>query len=282
MVRRRRAATAKPGVRCASGRFILPTFHLAGLRSDGIGCGRADGVAAATGQTSQAPAGTPPGVTRACATGVDCLTRRMTPAVQDHALDLPLGIDGVASPAPLAEVQEAVLLLFDAHRDGVQRYVHALGVTGGDGEDVVQDVFLALFHHVARGRARTNLRGWIFRVAHNLALKHRAREVRRRRLRTFFGPRSVLDSTPTPEDRYVSRQRRTRLLAVMNALPARERRCVQLRAEGLSYRENRPRARDVARNRRQRDGRRARAAAPRRREVAPCGARPDIRPTASC
>lgn len=161
----------------------------------------------------------------------------MAPAAHDHALDLPLGVEEAAAPATLDEARQIVLLLFDAHRGGVQRYVRALGVTDRDCADVVQEVFLALFDHVARGRDRTNLRGWIFKVAHNLALRHRAREARRRRLRMLIEPRSVFDSTPTPEDRYLNGQRQARLLAVVDALPARDRRCVQLRAEGLRYRE---------------------------------------------
>ncbi len=161
----------------------------------------------------------------------------MAPAVHDHALDLPLGVEEAAAPAAPGEAREVVLLLFDAHRGGLQRYVRSLGVTDSDGDDIVQEVFLALFDHVVRGRDRSNLRGWIFRVAHNLALRHRAREARRRRLRSLLAPRSVLDSTPTPEARYLNGQRQARLLAVVDALPARERRCLQLRAEGLRYRE---------------------------------------------
>ncbi len=160
----------------------------------------------------------------------------MAPAGHD-TLDLPLGVDEAVAPATLAAARRIVLLLFDAHRGGVQRYVRALGVTDRDADDVVQEVFLALFDHVARGRDRSNLRGWIFRVAHNLAIGHRAREARRRRLRALLEPRSMFDVTPTPEDRYVSDQRQARLLAVVDALPARDRRCLQLRAEGLRYRE---------------------------------------------
>lgn len=161
----------------------------------------------------------------------------MAPAVQDHALVLPLGVGEAAAPAARTEACGVVLLLFDAHRVGVRRYVRALGVADRDADDLVQEVFLALFHHVARGRDRSNLRGWIFRVAHNLALRHRAREERRRLLRGMLRPAPALDSTPSPEDRYLRGERQARLLAVVDALPARDRRCLQLRAEGLRYRE---------------------------------------------
>ena len=160
----------------------------------------------------------------------------MAPSIHDPALDLALGLDEAVTPVAAADAAEAVLRLFDVHRVGVHRYVRALGIPDRDAEDVVQDVFLALFHHVARGRPRTNLRGWIFRVGHNLALRHLKREARRR-----VGAHLVSgwtgDAAPSPEDRYASRQRRVRLAAAVNALPVRERRCLQLRAEGLRYRE---------------------------------------------
>ena len=161
----------------------------------------------------------------------------MAPSIHDPALDLAIGLDEAAAPVAATEAAEAVLRLFDVHRDGVHRYVRALGIPDRDAEDVVQDVFLALFHHVARGRPRTNLRGWIFRVGHNLALRHLKREARRRRAGAHLVSGWTADAAPSPEDRYASRQRRVRLAAAVNALPVRERRCLQLRAEGLRYRE---------------------------------------------
>ena len=40
---------------------------------------------------------------------------------------------------------------------------------------MIQEVFLALLQHLQRGKSRADLRGWMFRVAHNLALKQRSR-----------------------------------------------------------------------------------------------------------
>ena len=160
----------------------------------------------------------------------------MAPSIRDPAFEVAIGLDEATAPVAATEAAEAVLRLFDVHRDGVHRYVRALGIPDRDAEDVVQDVFLALFHHVARGRPRTNLRGWIFRVGHNLALRHLKREARRRRVGADLLSAWTV-AAPSPEDRYASRQRRARLAAAVGALPPRERRCLQLRAEGLRYRE---------------------------------------------
>ena len=47
-----------------------------------------------------------------------------------------------------------------------------------DAEEIVQEVFLSLFQHLREGKSRANLQGWIFKVAHNLALKSRMKAQR--------------------------------------------------------------------------------------------------------
>ena len=58
--------------------------------------------------------------------------------------------------------------LFDQFRNPLLRYALSLGISVHDAEEVTQEVFLALFRRLQLGRPRKNLRGWIFRVAHNL------------------------------------------------------------------------------------------------------------------
>ena len=140
--------------------------------------------------------------------------------------------------AAQADVEAEVLALFDECGTPLLRYVSAFGVSAHDTEDVVQDVFLSLFRHVRLGRPRTNLRGWLFRVAHNLALRQRLRRRRRDTVETV-GVEECANTAPglNPEQRLLSSDRHRRLLAVFRALPERDRRCLSLRAEGLRYRE---------------------------------------------
>ncbi len=137
-----------------------------------------------------------------------------------------------------ADAEAEVLALFDECGASLLRYVGAFGVSAHDTEDVVQDVFLSLFRHVQLGRPRTNLRGWIYRVAHNLALKQRLR-TRKRQLTEVMDAADCADSSPgpTPEQAMATSERHRRLLAVFRALPDRDRRCLALRAEGLRYRD---------------------------------------------
>jgi RNA polymerase sigma-70 factor (ECF subfamily) len=141
-------------------------------------------------------------------------------------------------PSPL---EEEVVSLFDQMQDRLLRYLFSIGLPTPDGEEIVQEVFLALFQHLQRGKPRHNLRAWVFQVTHNLALKRRNITQRNRQTLLQYGGSSAenffMDHAPNPEDQLARSQRQTRLLAVLRALPEQDRECLALRAEGLTYRE---------------------------------------------
>lgn len=135
-------------------------------------------------------------------------------------------------PTPL-EVE--VTGLFDQFRGPLLRYLSSFGLNVADGEEVVQETFLALFLHLRQGKPRTNLQAWMFRVAHNLGLR-RGQAIRR----TVAAPleeATQADPGLNPEQAAAGQQRQQRLLAVVRVLPEQDRRCLYLRAEGLRYRE---------------------------------------------
>jgi RNA polymerase sigma-70 factor (ECF subfamily) len=151
-----------------------------------------------------------------------------------------LYVAGYDQPStPHRPAHDEVLLLFDECSASVLRYLRSLGVEPAAAQDIAQEVFLALFRHVRLGRPRDNLKGWVFKVAHNLALKHRQRVKRREsnfvddvELAAF-----VVDPSLNPEQRLAEEQHQLRLRSVWRALPERDRQCLTLRAEGLKYRE---------------------------------------------
>jgi RNA polymerase sigma-70 factor (ECF subfamily) len=114
----------------------------------------------------------------------------------------------------------------------VRRYVEMLGLEEAEAEDVTQETFLALLHHLREGKPQDNLRGWVFRVAGNQA---------RRRFRKVVGREvadlRVADGRPNPEEQVIQRRTHEQMGRVFRALPETERNCLLLRAEGLSYRE---------------------------------------------
>lgn len=158
----------------------------------------------------------------------------------DTVNELPFPTTKAFSAKP-SEIEREVINLFDQFRTPLLRYVLSLGLSVHDGEEVIQEVFLALFRHLNFGKSRRNLRGWIFCVAHNLALKQRHASQRGQDKLNPDGGAAVAenqsDPSPNPEEQMLSRQRQTRLLAVLCALPELDRCCLGLRAEGLRYRE---------------------------------------------
>jgi RNA polymerase sigma-70 factor, ECF subfamily len=137
------------------------------------------------------------------------------------------------------EVEQQVLSLFDSQRNRLLRYAISFGLPVHDGEDVLQEVFLALFRHLQQGRSRENLLGWVFRVTHHLALKRRAMNQSNLRVCVVEGEEVMdyPDPAAGPEEQLLFSERQQRLLAVMRALPESDRHCLQLRAEGYRYRE---------------------------------------------
>jgi RNA polymerase sigma-70 factor, ECF subfamily len=143
---------------------------------------------------------------------------------------------GYCSSSP----EEEVVHLFDELRDPLLRYLLALGLSAHDGEEIVQESFLLLFQHLSQGKSRENLRGWIFRVARNLALKQRAANQRSMMREVEFeddSPGQNMDRGMNPEEALRSKQRQRRLLAVVGALPEQDQSCLYMRASGLRYRE---------------------------------------------
>lgn len=142
-------------------------------------------------------------------------------------------------PVQSSALECEVIRLFDQYRGPLFRYVLSFGLPVQDGEEVIQEVFLALFRHLRDGRSRRNLPGWIFTVAHNLALKQRQINQRSgQRIGLDEEPALGLsDHSPDPEAQVLHQERQKRLLCGVQSLPEQDQRCLWLRAEGLRYRE---------------------------------------------
>ena len=163
----------------------------------------------------------------------------MSTPPSESILSLPVSAAGDAeSTAKSSLLEQEVVLLFEQLRNPLLRYLLSLGLPIHDGEEIVQEVFLLLFQHLQSGKPRHNLRGWVFRVAHNLGLKQCSRQ---RQHRMAEPSESLmewhLDPGPNPEEQLARGQRQERLLAVLRALPEQDQHCLHLRAEGLRYRE---------------------------------------------
>src|SRR5439155_2372307 len=104
-------------------------------------------------------------------------------------------------------------------------------------DDAIQETFLRLHTHLRTGRPDANLRSWVFRVAGNLVRDDRKSGRRRFSQPLEAGTEGCSDPAAGPEQQVLARESTERLHAAIGRLPAMERECLALRAEGFRYRE---------------------------------------------
>jgi RNA polymerase sigma-70 factor, ECF subfamily len=136
----------------------------------------------------------------------------------------------------LAAGSSEVTTLYRELRRPLLRYLVCLGLTSDEAQDVVQDAFVSLQRHMASGGDQENMRGWLFRVAHNQA-RNRQTSYHRRFGETLDGEKDFLADDATPEQLVLEREKLRRVAAAIRLLTESERECLLLRAGGLRYRE---------------------------------------------
>src|SRR5258706_11217268 len=128
----------------------------------------------------------------------------------------------------LAAGSSEVTTLYRELRKPLLRYLVCLGLTSDEAQDVVQDAFLSLQRHLASDGTQGNIRGWLFRVAHNQA-RNRQTSYHRRFSEPLDGEMDFLAGDPTPDQPVLEKEKfrrpapRNRLLteAERGCLPAR-------------------------------------------------------------
>ena len=136
----------------------------------------------------------------------------------------------------LATGSSEVTTLYRELRKPLLRYLVCLGLTSDEAQDVVQDAFLSLQRHLASDGAQENIRGWLFRVAHNQA-RNRQTSYHRQFGERLDSEMDFLAHDATPEQRVLEKEKFRRLAAAIRLLTESERECLLLRAGGLRYRE---------------------------------------------
>jgi RNA polymerase sigma-70 factor (ECF subfamily) len=133
-------------------------------------------------------------------------------------------------------LQDQVARLFQEAREDVYRYLLVNGLHPPQAQEAAQEVFLRLYATLKKGEEIRNPRAWIFRVAHNLGLKIRARQ----NAELAFDPdlaSRLLEREAGPEEGLLERERLLRIHRAIQKLSEQQQRCLHLRLEGLRYSE---------------------------------------------
>jgi RNA polymerase sigma-70 factor (ECF subfamily) len=101
------------------------------------------------------------------------------------------------------DISQAFEVLLQGYQAIVVQFCTALLDDAADGEDVAQEVFLAILHALPRYEPTALLRTWVFRIARNRCLKHQAKRWSWGRLwvtqRTAITATAVAEAPPSPE-----------------------------------------------------------------------------------
>jgi RNA polymerase sigma-70 factor, ECF subfamily len=144
-----------------------------------------------------------------------------------------LELDSLREPCDAADPKQITASLFEQQRLSVHRYLVSLGLLPQIAGEIAQDSFLRLYRHLRSNGRSENLRGWVFRVAHNLAMN----ELKRAGSSDVEPPESEIDPNSDPEQALLRKERMRRMQSAIRTLPRRQQECLHLRAEGLRYRE---------------------------------------------
>jgi RNA polymerase sigma-70 factor (ECF subfamily) len=147
-----------------------------------------------------------------------------------------LGLEGQYA----LKLEDRITKMFDELHEPVYRYLLCRSASPVDADDIIQETFLRLYRHLSAGGREDNIRGWVFRVAHNININ----EIKRRKhlysnVPNEFADREMphADPTPGPEDLVLHREKMDRLHAAISTLSEQQKQCLFLRAEGFRYRE---------------------------------------------
>lgn len=149
------------------------------------------------------------------------------------------GISKQGSASDSMALRDVVLEHYDREHMAIRRYLVFSGVPPDLAEDAVQEAFLRLQVHLDRQGDQTNLRAWLYRVAHNLALHELQAGSRSRSepLENAVPANKEEDPGASPEQRLLVKERGDRVRVAIGQLPELPRQCVVMRAQGLRFRE---------------------------------------------
>src|SRR3954453_10872448 len=83
------------------------------------------------------------------------------------------GIDIPVAMTDNNSLEQHVTQLFETLRMPVYQYLVAVFGNAAEAEDLTQDAFLQLYKALQGGQTIRNVRFWVFRVTHNLAINRR-------------------------------------------------------------------------------------------------------------
>ena len=144
-------------------------------------------------------------------------------------------LEAQSSTADRAALRQRFDRLLAQEGAALSRLAGSYSNSAGDRDDLLQEIALAVWLALPRFRGECSERTFLFRIAHNRAVRSLAHT--RSRRQKSEPETDVPDPRPSPEADLVQQQQRERLLRAIRKLPVPFRQVVTLSLEGLDYTE---------------------------------------------
>jgi RNA polymerase sigma-70 factor (ECF subfamily) len=105
---------------------------------------------------------------------------------------------------------------------------------GAEGDDLLQEITLALWTALPRFRGDSSERTWVYRVAHNTSISYITSKRRRSSRESPLNPQIEPAGGSNPEGEAIDHQQTRRLWTAIRELPLLDRQIIALHLEGLS------------------------------------------------
>lgn len=139
------------------------------------------------------------------------------------------------NPLPAVAGSGRFCELFEAYQSALRRLAAAYLINPADREDLLQEIAAAIWKALPGFRGESSERTWIYRIAHNIAIRYAAR-VRARNAREpmLEGAFDRPSGDAGAEAALLLDERRRMLVESIRELPLADRQIVTLHLEGLS------------------------------------------------
>jgi len=137
-----------------------------------------------------------------------------------------------------SKTDEAFEVIFHEHWSSIHRFIARMVVDPSEAEDLTLETFFRLYKHRPEERDGFNVRGWLYKVATNLALQS-IRSFKRRENYELNAGRNTLEETHDhqPPRIFAEREEQRLVRMVLGQMNVRQAELLIMRHSGMAYKE---------------------------------------------
>jgi RNA polymerase sigma-70 factor (ECF subfamily) len=126
--------------------------------------------------------------------------------------------------------------LYQRYQLAIYNYVLRLIHQENAAEELLQDVFLAVWQGAKRFRNQSSVKTWIFRIAHFRAVSWLRKHHKARLITEYSADMPLVSPEPSPEENLIDKAELSQVLAALETLSANHRAVIELTfAHGFAY-----------------------------------------------